>query len=36
MDELCGVNILEPSTELEREINKVIRNVLKDYEVKKK
>ena len=36
VDELCGVNILEPSTELEREINKVIRNVLKDYEVKKK
>ena len=36
VDELCGVNILEPSTELEREINKAIRNVLKDYEVKKK
>ncbi len=36
VDELCGVNILEPSTELEREINKVIKNVLKDYEVKKK
>ena len=36
VDELCGVNILEPSMELEREINKVIRNVLKDYEVKKK
>lgn len=36
VDELCGVNTPEPDTELEREINKVIRNVLKDYEVKKK
>ena len=36
VDELCGVNTPEPGTELEREINKVIRNVLKDYKVEKK
>ena len=36
MDELCGVNILEPGTELEREIMRAVRGVLREYRVEKK
>lgn len=36
MDELCGVNTLEPGTELEREIMRAVRGVLREYRVEKK
>ena len=36
MDQLCGVNILEPGTELEREIMRAVRGVLREYRVEKK
>ena len=36
VDDLCGVNTPEPGTELEREINIAIRNVLKDYQIEKR
>ena len=36
VDELCGVNTLEPGTELEREIMRAVRGVLREYKVEKK
>lgn len=36
MDELCGVSIPEPGTELEREIMRAVRGVLREYRVEKK
>ena len=35
VDELCGVNTPEPGTELEREIMRAVRDVLREYEVQK-
>ena len=35
MDELCGINLPEPDTELEREIMRAVRGVLREYEVQK-
>ena len=35
MDELCGINLPEPDTELEREIMRAVRDVLREYEVQK-
>ena len=35
VDELCGIKHLEPSTELEREIMRAVRGVLREYEVQK-
>ena len=36
MDELCGVSIPEPRIELEREIMRAVRGVLREYRVEKK
>ena len=36
MDELCGINLPEPDTELEREIMRAVRGVLREYRVEKK
>lgn len=35
MDQLCGVSTPEPGTELEREIMRAVRGVLREYEVQK-
>ena len=35
VDELCGIKHPEPSMELEREIVRVIRTVLKDYKIQR-
>lgn len=31
MDELCGINLSEPRIELEREIMRAVRGVLREY-----
>ena len=36
MDQLCGINLPEPGTELEREIMRAVRGVLREYRVEKK
>ena len=36
MDGLCGINLPEPDTELEREIMRAVRGVLREYRVEKK
>ena len=36
MDELCGINLPEPGIELEREIMRAVRGVLREYRVEKK
>ena len=36
MDQLCGISTPEPSTELEREIMRAVRGVLREYRVEKK
>ena len=35
VDELCGVSTPEPGAELEREIMRAVRGVLREYEVQK-
>ena len=35
MDQLCGINLPEPRIELEREIMRAVRGVLREYEVQK-
>jgi len=35
MDQLCGINLPEPRIELEREIMRAVRDVLREYEVQK-
>ena len=35
MDQLCGISTPEPSTELEREIMRAVRGILREYRVEK-
>ncbi len=35
MDQLCGINLPEPGTELEWDIMRAVRGVLREYEVQK-
>lgn len=36
MDQLCGISTPEPGTELERDIMRAVRAVLREYRVEKK